>query len=191
MWLQQDFDIYVVNLFDTYHAAKTLEFPKLSLASLFELYCDFEPDKKYQMADWRIRPLPEEMMFYARADTHFLLFIYDSLRNALIARASRTPSPSVEGGEEGTPKPNPQRAIRQVLDLSAETALRLHSRITYDVEKGQGHMGWANMAKKLLGKNESLDAPVGYAFKRLHHWRDTLARQLDESPQYVPIGFHS
>lgn len=184
VWLQQDFDIYVVNLFDTFHAAKTLEFPKLSLASLLQLYCDFEPEKKYQMADWRIRPIPQEMMFYARADTHFLLYIYDSLRNALIARASRTPSPAVEGAEDGTstPKPNPQRAIRQVLDLSAETALRLYSREAYDVEKGQGPMGWSNLARK-IGKADVMKQPVGYVFKRLHHWRDTLARDLDESPQ--------
>lgn len=186
VWLQQDFDIYVVNLFDTFHAAKTLEFPKLSLASLLELYCQFQADKKYQMADWRIRPLSQEMMQYARADTHYLLFIYDSLRNALIARSSRTPSPALQEGEDGasTPKPNPQRAIRQVLDLSAETALKLHARDGYDAEKGYGPNGWANLAKKLVGtKTDMMKQPLGFVFKRLHRWRDTLARDLDESPQ--------
>lgn len=32
-----------------------LEFPKHSLAYLLETYCDFVPDKRYQLADWRIR----------------------------------------------------------------------------------------------------------------------------------------
>ena len=30
------------------------------------------------------RPLPEEMVKYAREDTHYLLYIYDHLRNELI-----------------------------------------------------------------------------------------------------------
>ncbi|BEI85109.1 hypothetical protein CcaverHIS002_0505100 [Cutaneotrichosporon cavernicola] len=191
VWLQQDFDIYVVNLFDTFHAAKTLDFPKMSLGSLLELYCDFQADKKYQLADWRIRPLPKEMLFYARADTHFLLYVYDRLRNALIARSSRTPSPAVEGadGPDGasgtsTPKPNPQTGIRRVLDLSAETALRLYSRETYNAETGAGVLGWQNMARK-LGKKDAIKQKPGYVLKRLHRWRDDLARELDESPHYV------
>lgn len=31
------------------------DFPKHSLASLLEMYCDFTADKRYQLADWRIR----------------------------------------------------------------------------------------------------------------------------------------
>lgn len=184
VWLQQDFDIYVVNLFDTFHAAKTLDFPKMSLSSLLELYCDFQADKKYQMADWRIRPLPQEMMFYARADTHFLLYVYDCLRNSLIARSSRTPSPAADGAEDdtSTPKPNPQSGIRRVLDLSAETALKLFVREPYNTETGAGPLGWQNMAKK-LGKADAMKKMGGYVLKRLHRWRDNLARELDESPQ--------
>lgn len=71
VWLQQDFNIYVVNLFDTFHASKVLGkvnassaemktyylsgFPKHSLAALLAMYCDFIPDKRFQLADWRIR----------------------------------------------------------------------------------------------------------------------------------------
>ncbi|GMK55550.1 hypothetical protein CspeluHIS016_0206060 [Cutaneotrichosporon spelunceum] len=191
VWLEQDFDIYVVNLFDTFHAAKTLDFPKMSLGSLLELYCDFQADKKYQVADWRIRPLPKEMLFYARADTHFLLYVYDRLRNALIVRSSRTPSPAAEGpeGSDGasgasTPKPNPQSGIRRVLDLSAETSLRLYSRETYNPETGVGQFGWQSMAKK-LGKASAMKQQPGFVLKRLHRWRDTLARELDESPHFI------
>ncbi|CAK9781419.1 hypothetical protein CC85DRAFT_325791 [Cutaneotrichosporon oleaginosum] len=188
VWLQQDFDIYVVNLFDTFHAAKTLDFPKMSLSSLLQLYCDFQADKKYQMADWRIRPLPKEMLFYARADTHFLLYVYDRLRNALITRSSRTTSPAAEGAEgsdgASTPKPNPQSGIRRVLDLSAETALKLYVRESYNEQTGSGPMGWQNMAKK-LGKADAIKQKAGYILKRLHRWRDALARELDESPHYI------
>jgi exosome complex exonuclease RRP6 len=132
------------------------------------------------MADWRIRPIPEEMLFYARSDTHFLLYVYDSLRNALIARASRTPSP-VDSDGEGTSKPNPQRAIRRVLEKSAETALKLYSRDPYDHDKGIGMNGWGNLAKK-LGKKVAADETL-FVFQRLHFWRDNIAREMDESPQ--------
>src|SRR4051794_37104029 len=31
------------------------EFPRHGLAHLLEMYCDVQADKRYQMADWRIR----------------------------------------------------------------------------------------------------------------------------------------
>jgi len=51
-----------------------------SLAYLLQHHCGVAANKKYQLADWRIRPLPEEMLKYAREDTHYLLHIYDKLR---------------------------------------------------------------------------------------------------------------
>ncbi|CAJ0922727.1 unnamed protein product, partial [Mesorhabditis belari] len=39
--------------------------------------------KEFQMTDWRVRPLPAEMMHYAREDTHYLLYCYDLLRERL------------------------------------------------------------------------------------------------------------
>ncbi|GAA5849606.1 hypothetical protein JCM8547_000509 [Rhodosporidiobolus lusitaniae] len=88
VWLQRDFGLYIVGLFDTYHATKVLGYNQHSLASLLEMYTDFQPDKRYQLADWRIRPLPQEMLHYARSDTHFLLSIYDHLRLALLSLPS-------------------------------------------------------------------------------------------------------
>ena len=37
----------------------------------------FETDKQLQLGDWRLRPLPADMLKYAQADTHYLLYIYD------------------------------------------------------------------------------------------------------------------
>ena len=79
-WLQRDFDTFVVNMFDSYHAAKTLNLPRLSLAFLLEHFCGVELDKKYQLADWRERPIPEEMIEYARKDTHYLVHLYHLLK---------------------------------------------------------------------------------------------------------------
>ena len=49
-------------------------------------------DKKYQLADWRLRPLPAEMLKYAREDTHYLLYIYDRIRHDLVEKARRNDS---------------------------------------------------------------------------------------------------
>ena len=54
-WLQRDFGIYVVNMFDTGQAARVLNYEKYSLAFLLKKFCDVTANKQYQLADWRIR----------------------------------------------------------------------------------------------------------------------------------------
>jgi exosome complex exonuclease RRP6 len=55
IWLQRDLGLYIVGLFDTYHASSALGYSQRSLAYLLKSFVDFDADKKYQMADWRIR----------------------------------------------------------------------------------------------------------------------------------------
>ena len=55
IWLQRDFGLYVVGLFDTFHASRSLGYPKNSLAYLLKHFADFDAAKQYQMADWRVR----------------------------------------------------------------------------------------------------------------------------------------
>lgn len=57
LWLQRDFNLYIVNMFDTGQASRILEFTKFSLAYLLHFYCNVKADKKFQLADWRIRLL--------------------------------------------------------------------------------------------------------------------------------------
>lgn len=142
------------------------------------------------MADWRIRPLDPDMLHYARADTHFLLYVYDNLRNALLDKSSRPPSPSAEieegqtaesSADEQQPKRrNPQEAMREVLDRSAETALKLYEREVYD-PLGSGSTGWKALARKWLPKGAVEEMP-GVILRRLHAWRDKVAREEDEGP---------
>lgn len=83
--LQRDFSVFVVNMFDTMEAAKYLKFETLSLQSLVKYFCNIDLDKRFQLkTDWRARPLSTEQIFYARQDTHYLLYIHDILRNRLI-----------------------------------------------------------------------------------------------------------
>ncbi|PCH40326.1 hypothetical protein WOLCODRAFT_162269 [Wolfiporia cocos MD-104 SS10] len=193
VWLQQDFNLYIVNLFDTYHASKVLDFPRHSLATLLEMYCDFTADKRYQLADWRIRPLPEEMLTYARSDTHFLLYIYDNLRNALLDRAQSSPqTPTNSRPPSPSASQSTHALVREVLSRSEETALHVYEKRIYDAEGGSGFGGWNTLARKwnkgalMAGSTTSGVYAVQRAVYRcVHAWRDRVAREEDESTRYV------
>lgn len=82
-WLQQDFDLFVINMFDTQKAMKALGYKKLGLDALLQDY-NITKDKSLQRADFRIRPLPPLFKDYARTDSHYLITIYHKLKNELI-----------------------------------------------------------------------------------------------------------
>jgi len=55
VWLQRDLGLYIVGLFDTHHAARSMGYGGGSLAFLLQKFINFSAQKQYQMADWRIR----------------------------------------------------------------------------------------------------------------------------------------
>lgn len=165
IWLQRDLGLYVVGLFDTFHAASALGYPKRSLKFLLKKFVNFEADKRYQMADWRVRPLPSGMFDYARSDTHYLLYIYDKLRNDLIEAST-----------------NEGNMIDYVKERSKNEALQRYDRPVYDAEHGQGPGGWYD----LLSRNPGVLSKEQFAvFKAVHKWRDEVARAEDEGWQCV------
>ena len=50
-----------------------------SLKKLCTVILDFEMDKYFCEADWKLRPLSEGMLDYARGDSHYLIAIYSLL----------------------------------------------------------------------------------------------------------------
>ena len=84
-WLKSNFDIDVVNLFDTSRAHMILNNDNLSLglSALTQQLLGYELDKTYQKADWRVRPLPKVMMEYGRNDSCVLLFLWFMLSQEL------------------------------------------------------------------------------------------------------------
>ncbi|KAK3321563.1 ribonuclease H-like domain-containing protein [Apodospora peruviana] len=165
IWLQRDLGLYVVGLFDTHHASAILQYPGRSLAFLLKKFVDFDADKKYQLADWRIRPLPDEMLYYARSDTHYLLYIYDMVRNELIESSDRS-------------KPE-KDLIESVVQKSKGVSLQRYEHPYYDAETGYGSRGWYNPISKVATLYDSEQFSV---YKAVHNWRDQLARREDESP---------
>jgi len=84
--LQRDYGFSFRNIFDTMIAARILGNTRVGLDSLLEKYFEISLNKKYQRANWGIRPLPKEMLDYARLDTHHLFTLRDHLEGELISR---------------------------------------------------------------------------------------------------------
>jgi ribonuclease D len=81
--LDRDLGIRLSGLFDTQVAASLLGETGLGLSALLERHLGIVLPKKYQRADWAIRPLPEEMLEYAAGDTLHLHALVQILREAL------------------------------------------------------------------------------------------------------------
>ncbi|OAL38717.1 hypothetical protein AYO20_01923 [Fonsecaea nubica] len=165
IWLQRDLGLYIVGLFDTYHAACALQFQGKGLKHLLLRFANVHAQKQYQLADWRVRPLPKDLIDYARSDTHYLLTIYDHMRNMLVNGSSRNVN-----------------LTDYVLSQSKKEALQVYTRQMYDLETGGGPLGWFGM---LTQRFVSLSKEQLGVFRALHAWRDRKARELDEGVQFI------
>ncbi|XP_077459432.1 exosome complex component 10 [Stigmatopora argus] len=158
-WLQRDFGLYVVNLFDTHQASRALNMARHSLDHLLKHYCKVDSDKRYQLADWRIRPLPDEMAVYARSDTHYLLYIFDCMKAQLF---------DFNHGQPGL--------IQSVWNRSKDISLKKYAKPIFTEES------YLELQRK---QKRSFNTQQLTAFRLLFAWRDKLARQEDESTGYV------
>ncbi|HSJ65788.1 MAG TPA: HRDC domain-containing protein [Gemmatimonadaceae bacterium] len=87
--LHQDYGWHASNIFDTRIAAQLAGVRAFGLAALLERYFGTKLDKKFQRADWSMRPLSQGMLEYAVQDTLHLLDLRDRLRDEL-ERLGRT-----------------------------------------------------------------------------------------------------
>ena len=74
LWLQRDFRLYVVNMFDTGQATRVLKYERFSLAYLLERFVNVRVDKSLQTADWRQRPLSRRMIQVGEGRTNRSMF---------------------------------------------------------------------------------------------------------------------
>jgi exosome complex exonuclease RRP6 len=90
------------------------------------------------------------MMDYARSDTHYLLYVYDKMRNALHEKSN----------------PETLNILRQSLKSSEQTSLKLYVKDLYSPE-GDGANGW----RLALGKcGVPLLPEQAAVFKAMHQW---------------------
>lgn len=157
-WLQRDFGLYIVNLFDTGRAARALSMSSAGYAHLLHHYIGITADKTHQLSDWRQRPFPQSMKEYAIMDTHYLLEIYQHLKYDL--QQHKTAS------------------IRDVLEESRKVCLRRYSP---EVFKPDGYRSLLSRR----GSKADLNDTQEQVLKALSGWRDQVARHYDESQAYV------
>ena len=81
--LKRDFGFSFNNLFDTMVAARVLGRDALGLGAMLEEEFDVHLNKRYQRANWGQRPLPPDLLSYARLDTHYLIPLRNRLRAEL------------------------------------------------------------------------------------------------------------
>ncbi|KAA8518370.1 hypothetical protein F0562_015747 [Nyssa sinensis] len=162
MWLQRDFGIYICNLFDTGQASKVLKLERNSLEYLLHHFCGVTANKEYQNADWRLRPLPDEMMRYAREDTHYLLHIYDLMRIRLL-------STSIESENSDALLVEVYKRCYDICIQFYEKELLTDSSYLY-----------------IYGlQGADLNAEQLAIVAGLCEWRDVVARSEDESTGYI------
>ena len=165
LWLQRDFGVYVVNMFDTGRASRILSYESYSLKYLLHKFCEFEADKSFQLADWRIRPLTDGMIKYARSDTHFLLYIYDELQKNLIMKSLESGS-----GDQGI-----FLYYKLCIKHSSEICLQSYQKpMVKDKTYYQYIQMNMNKSKKELG-----------IIKETFIFRDYLGRLLDRDPKEI------
>ncbi|XP_076359391.1 exosome complex component 10-like isoform X1 [Tachypleus tridentatus] len=159
LWLQRDFGLYVVNMFDTGQAARVLNMACFSLAYLLKHYCQLDVNKQFQLADWRIRPLPDDMIQYAREDTHYLLYIYDHMKRDLISKGN-----------------DQKNLLISVFQRSKTVCLKKYQKPPFQDDS------YLDLLKK---HKKSFNNCQLWALKQLYEWRDKISRTEDESTGYV------
>lgn len=83
--LHRDFGLQVRGLFDTMVSAQLLGEEKIGLADVLGKYFGVTLDKRFQRADWAIRPLPAGMIAYAAEDTRHLHRLMELFETRLAA----------------------------------------------------------------------------------------------------------
>ncbi|XP_039019103.1 protein RRP6-like 3 isoform X2 [Hibiscus syriacus] len=176
VWLQRDFHIYVVNLFDTAKACEVLSKPQKSLAYLLETYCGVAKNKLLQREDWRQRPLSDEMVQYARTDAHYLLYI----ANCLFAELKQHDCEYSSFTDD---------KFNFVLEASRRSNLICLQLYAKEIDGFPGQSAAFSILSRQLNGQGAAPMPGETKFqdlvRRLCAWRDLMARVHDESTRYI------
>ncbi len=110
--LKRDFGFEFNNLFDTMIASRILGREAFGLSGMLEAEFGVTQDKKYQRANWGIRPILPAQLAYARLDSHYLIPLRERMKRELIEagrwelaeedfhRLERTPVPQLNGDKD-------------------------------------------------------------------------------------------
>ncbi len=85
--LRRDYGFSFSNIFDTMQAGRILGRRQAGLDRLLEEKFGVKTSKRFQKADWGVRPLSPELLIYAALDTHYLIPLRDLLKADLETKA--------------------------------------------------------------------------------------------------------
>ncbi len=83
--LRRDYGFTFSHIFDTMQAGRILGRKQAGLDRLLEEKFGVKMNKRFQKADWAVRPLSRDLLLYARLDTHYLIPLRDMLEAELRA----------------------------------------------------------------------------------------------------------
>lgn len=174
-WLQRDFGVYIVNMFDTGQAARVLGLAGgYGLANLLDSFCKVKTNKRFQMSDWRTRPLPRDMLEYARMDTHYLLYIRDKLEALILSL-----------GGQGLVSAYGKKMMAQVIEKSFGVSSKVYRDASSDCETDKDVFQFC-MKSSAVKVGQLRNNPKGIGvLKAVLGWRERKAKILDESKNYV------
>ena len=185
VWLQQDFAVTIVNVFDTQDCFQALGGSKLALHHLWRTFCGFHMEAdtkaKHQTGNWSQRPLPADMLEYAACDSRFLIYLRVKLLTLALA-----------GPDSGTRKAVP--GIKKALSLKQLN--KLHAKMqkigggSSDFATDGGEDTILQSCSRMLSKvAKSDDSKPDLAsvcrFRMLFEARDSVCREVDVSPEHM------
>jgi ribonuclease D len=174
-WLQRDFGVYIVNMFDTGQAARVLGLAGgFGLANLLDTFCKVKTNKRFQMADWRQRPLSKEMQNYARIDTHYLIYIRDRLENLILAMGGGHSGVTVYG----------KKMLIQVMEKSFGISSKVYRDPASDYDSDSVKQFCLKQPALKVGQVRTNPKAMA-TLRGVLKWRDETAKKLDESRHYV------
>ena len=166
LWLQKDFNIFMVNVFDTQRATKALGYERHGLSSLLEQHFGVSKDSELQKADWRQRPLADKLVSYAGTDVRYLVSLKDILVRELLQRSTDADFMSAY-----------RRSQKVALQTYREATGRPSDQLARGVLKRAQQKGWikhVGVRKKDLNR-------LRLRLRSILEWRNASAEQMDVS----------
>ncbi|CAL8136076.1 unnamed protein product [Orchesella dallaii] len=156
--IQRNFGIFVTGYIDTQEAFELLRGTKqIGFDKMAKELLGRDVEKLPQLADWRLSPLPDDLIVYAAADTRFLFECWLKLKYEAV---------SIEREEFPASK---KASLKVISPFKAQTAER----------------AWQNYVNANPNCNELLTAKHKTQFMALFIWRDAKGKEHDIHPNKI------
>ncbi len=200
--LKRDFGFEFNNLFDTMIASRILGREAFGLSGMLEAEFGVAQDKKYQRANWGIRPIPPAQLAYARLDSHYLIPLREKIKQELIEtgrwelaeedfhRLERTPVPQLNGDKDNCWKlagkqdlTSRQMAVLKQLSEFRESQARKANLPSFKVLSNETLL---SLAQALPGKLEELEDINGLSPRLQKRYGSALLECIVQGQQGTP-----